>query len=53
MRREEGLDFSRVTTFNLDEYLGTVVLDEAAASKLALADHYQHVERLKVQYHIR
>ncbi len=48
----EGPITSQVTASAIQLHPGqiTVVLDEAAASKLTRIDHYKHVERLKRQY---
>jgi len=48
----EGPITSQVTASAIQLYSGgiTVVLDEPAASRLAHADHYKHVENLKRQY---
>lgn len=50
----EGPVTSQVTASAIQLHSGgiTVVLDEAAASKLAHADHYKHVESMKRQYGI-
>ncbi len=49
----EGPVTSQVTAsaIQLHPGIATVILDEGAAAKLAHADHYRHVERLKSQYH--
>jgi glucosamine-6-phosphate deaminase len=49
----EGPVTSQVTAsaIQLHPGIATVVLDEGAAAKLAHADRYRHVERLKSQYH--
>lgn len=54
-RALEGPVTSQVTASAIQLHRGrtTVVLDEAAASKLTLADYYRHAERLKAQYRIR
>lgn len=54
-RALEGPVTAQVTASAIQLHPGraTVVLDEAAASKLAHADHYRHIERLKAQYHMR
>lgn len=48
----EGPVTSQVTASAIQLHSGeiTVVLDEAAASKLAHADHYKFVEKMKLQY---
>lgn len=48
----EGPLTSQVTASAIQLHSGdiTVVLDEAAASKLANCDHYRHVENMKLQY---
>ena len=50
----EGPVTSQVTAsaIQLHPGIATVILDEGAAAKLAHADHYRHVERLKSQYHM-
>jgi len=50
-RALEGPVTSQVTASAIQLYPGiaTVILDETAAVKLARADHYRHVERLKSQ----
>jgi len=47
----EGPVTSQVTAsaIQLHPGIATVILDDAAAAKLARADHYRHVERLKSQ----
>lgn len=51
----EGPVTSQVTASAIQLHSGgiTVVLDEAAASKLAHTEHYKHVERMKRQYGIQ
>lgn len=44
LHRQEGLDFARAVTFNLDEY-AVAVVDEPAASLLARREYYCHVEQ--------
>ena len=53
-RALEGPVTSQVTASAIQLYPGTVtvILDEAAAAKLAHTDHHRHVERLKLQYHV-
>lgn len=48
----EGPITSQITASAIQLHSGniTVVLDEAAASKLANSDHYKHVEKMKLQY---
>lgn len=48
----EGPVTSQVTSSAIQLFRGkaTVVLDEAAASKLKNIEHYKHVEQLKLQY---
>jgi len=48
----EGPVTSQVTSSAIQLFRGkvTVVLDEAAASRLKNADHYRHVEKMKLQY---
>lgn len=52
-RALEGPITSQVTASAIQLHPGTatVILDEAAAAKLAHLDYYRHVERLKSQYH--
>lgn len=48
----EGSVTSQVTSSAIQLHSGdiSVVLDEAAASKLMHSDHYRHVEKMKLQY---
>src|SRR5690554_2963501 len=48
----EGPITSQITATAIQLHSGeiTVVLDEAAASKLNNTDHYRHVEKMKLQY---
>jgi glucosamine-6-phosphate deaminase len=48
----EGPVTSQITSSAIQLHSGeiTVVLDEPAASKLLHADHYRHVEKMKLQY---
>ncbi|MGC1479409.1 MAG: glucosamine-6-phosphate deaminase [Chthoniobacterales bacterium] len=43
LHREEGLDFSRVSTFNLDEYLGLPAEHEASYRFFMRKNLFQHV----------
>lgn len=48
----EGPVTSQITSSAIQLFPGkvTVVLDEAAASKLKNYEHYRHVEKMKLQY---
>jgi glucosamine-6-phosphate deaminase len=48
----EGPITSQITASAIQLHSGniTVVLDEAAASKLKNIDYYRHVEKMKLQY---
>ena len=43
MHREEGLDFSQVTTFNLDEYVGLPVTHEQSYHYFMYENFFKHV----------
>ncbi|MAE67306.1 MAG: glucosamine-6-phosphate deaminase [Phycisphaeraceae bacterium] len=43
LHREEGLDFSRVTTFNLDEYVGLSVTHPQSYHHFMYENFFQHV----------
>lgn len=43
MHREQGLDFSQVTTFNLDEYVGLPVTHEQSYHYFMHQNFFQHV----------
>ncbi len=52
MHREDGLDFSRVTTFNLDEYVG-IPLEHLQSYHTFMAYHFfDHVNVPEVNQHI-
>ncbi len=53
-RALEGPVTSQITASAIQLHPGvaTVILDDAAAAKLARAGYYRHVERLKSQYHM-
>lgn len=52
MHRDEGLDFSRVTTFNLDEYLGLPAGHEASYQHFMWANFFSHINVRPEQTHI-
>ena len=43
MHREEGLDFSQVTTFNLDEYVGLPVTHTQSYHHFMFENFFKHV----------
>jgi len=45
MHRDEGLDFSRVTTFNLDEYIGLVATHPQSYHQFMEENLFRHVNR--------
>src|SRR3989304_4874924 len=45
MHRDEGLDFSRVTTFNLDEYIGLVATHPPSYHQFMEENSFRHVNR--------
>jgi glucosamine-6-phosphate deaminase len=52
MHREEGLDFSRVTTFNLDEYVG-LAGDHPQSYRAFMWEHlFRHLNVAKERIHI-
>ena len=52
MHKEDGLDFSEVTTFNLDEYIG-IPCDHPQSYHTFMANHFfDHVNILKKNQHI-
>jgi glucosamine-6-phosphate deaminase len=52
MHREEGLDFSQVTTFNLDEYVGLPVTHIQSYHYFMHENFFQHVNIPKENIHI-
>jgi len=52
MHREEGLDFSRVTTFNLDEYVG-LAAEHPQSYRAFMGEHlFRHLNVPRAQIHI-
>ncbi|USG66952.1 glucosamine-6-phosphate deaminase [Brevibacillus ruminantium] len=52
LNREEGLDFSQITTFNLDEYVG-LAADHSQSYRTYMRDHFfQHVNLSAEKTHI-
>jgi glucosamine-6-phosphate deaminase len=43
LHKEEGLDFSKVTTFNLDEYLGLAPLNEQSYNYFMQENLFKHI----------
>jgi glucosamine-6-phosphate deaminase len=52
MHREEGLDFSQVTTFNLDEYVGLPVTHEQSYHYFMHENFFKHVNIPKQNIYI-
>src|SRR5690348_4963204 len=52
MHREEGLDFSRVITFNLDEYLGLAADHPQSAHTFMQSSFFDHVNVAPKNIHI-
>jgi glucosamine-6-phosphate deaminase len=52
MHREEGLNFSQVTTFNLDEYVGLPVTHEQSYHYFMHENFFQHVNIPRENVHI-
>lgn len=52
MHREEGLDFSRCTTFNLDEYVGLPVTHEQSFHYFMHENFFKHVNIPEQNIHI-
>ncbi len=52
MHREEGLDFSRVVTFNLDEYLGLAAHHPQSAHTFMQSSFFDHVNISPKNIHI-
>jgi glucosamine-6-phosphate deaminase len=50
--RQEGLDFSRVTTFNLDEYVGIPADHAASYHRFMWENFFSHVNINSMQVHI-
>jgi len=52
LHRTQGLDFSRVTTFNLDEYLGLDATDPRSYHHYMDSNFFQHINIPAVNIHI-
>jgi glucosamine-6-phosphate deaminase len=52
MHREQGLDFSRVTTFNLDEYVGLAATHPASYHAFMEEHFFSHVNVARDRIHI-
>ncbi len=52
MHKEEGLDFSQVTTFNLDEYVGLPVTHEQSYHYFMHENFFKHVNIPRERIHI-
>ncbi len=52
MHQEEGLDFSQVTTFNLDEYVGLPVTHEQSYHRFMHENFFRHVNIPRENIHI-
>jgi glucosamine-6-phosphate deaminase len=52
LHREEGLDFSRVTTFNLDEYVGLEVTHLQSCRHVMQENLFQHVNLDPARTHV-
>ena len=52
MHQEEGLDFSRVTTFNLDEYIGLAPEHPRSYSAFMHGNFFRHINLPAKQIHI-
>lgn len=52
MHRQESLDFSQVTTFNLDEYVGLPTTHEQSYHRFMHENFFQHVNIPKQNIHI-
>src|SRR5437868_11863332 len=52
MHREEALDFSRVVTFNLDEYLGLAADHPQSAHSFMQSSFFDHVNVAPENIHI-
>jgi glucosamine-6-phosphate deaminase len=52
MHREEGLDFSRVTTFNLDEYVGLPTEHPQSYHHFMWSEFFQHININPENVHI-
>ena len=52
MHREEGLNFSQVTTFNLDEYVGLPVTDKQSYHYFMYENFFKHVNIPRENIHI-
>lgn len=52
MRRDEGLDFGRVTTFNLDEYVGLSPTHPQSYRSFMQTQLFDHVNLISSQTHV-
>ena len=52
MHKEEGLDFSRCTTFNLDEYVGLPVTHDQSYHYFMYENFFKHVNVPKQNIHV-
>jgi len=52
MHREEGLDFSRVTTFNLDEYVGVAPTHPVSYHRFMNENLFDHINVPSSQVHV-
>src|SRR4051794_22907780 len=52
MHQKQGLDFSQVTTFNLDEYVGLPVTHEQSYHRFMHENFFQHVNIPRQNIHI-
>ena len=52
MHREDGLDFSRVTTFNLDEYIGLDAAHPQSYQRFMRENLFAHINVPETGIHI-
>ncbi|UCB46253.1 MAG: glucosamine-6-phosphate deaminase [Spirochaetota bacterium] len=52
LHKEEGLDFSKVTTFNLDEYIGLSPLNEQSYNYFMWSNLFNHININRANVHI-
>ncbi|MEO8495347.1 MAG: glucosamine-6-phosphate deaminase [Planctomycetota bacterium] len=52
LHREEGLDFSRVTTFNLDEYVGLAATHSQSYRHFMQSNFFDHVNLVLAKTHV-
>lgn len=52
MHQKQGLDFSQVTTFNLDEYVGLPVTHEQSYHRFMHENFFQHINIARQNIHI-